>query len=460
MPNEYRCEVNKVFDYDVVVCGSGFAGFSAAVAAARAGAKTIMLERDSLIGGQATAGLVNPCMISFDGKGERQIVKGIFDELFWRLDEKGYAVHPSKTGDGSPHGCYYMGYNRRHNNTAPFEPHMIQLEMMNMPDEAGAEYLVRMAVLDVIMKDNKVTGVVVFDGSAVRQYNAKVVIDCTGDGLVSLKAGTISPECAEGSGYEVQPMSIGFSVYDVDDEAVDRYIEQHPEERGNVYRAIIEEDMEKMGDAYIVPRNKLGLHRYPQTGAWNMNCTRLQGLNNTVPEEYIKAYKLGLEQVFFLMDYMHKLPGLENAKLKEVSPAVGVRESRRIEGVYTLQAEDLIDPPKYFDDSIAMGSFLLDLHPASGTRAGIDTRPIVANCFQIPYRILVPKSVDGLLVAGRCVSGSRDAMSSIRVMPQASAMGQAAGEAAAMCVENGTQPRNVDVKALQERLVKNGAVIE
>ncbi len=460
MRNEYRCEVAKTLDYDVVVCGSGFAGFSAAVAAARAGAKTILLERDSLIGGQATAGLVNPCMIAFDGKGERQIVKGIFDELFLRLEKKGGAIHPSRTGDGSPHGCFYAGYDHRHNNTTPFDPHMIQLEMMYMLDEAGAEYLVRMAVLDVIKEGDTVKGVVVFDGNGLRQYNAKVVIDCTGDAFVSLKAGTVSPECAEGSGYEVQPMSTGFSVYDVDDDAVDRYIEEHPEERGCVYRSIIEADMEKMGDAYIVPRNKFGLHRYPQKGAWNMNCTRLQGLNNTVPEEYVKAYKRGLEQVFFLMDYMHKLPGMENAKLKDVSAAVGVRESRRIEGVYTLQAEDLVDPPKKFEDSIAMGSFLLDLHPAKGTRAGIETRPMVANCFQIPYRILVPKKVDGLLVAGRCASGSRDAMSSIRVMPQACAMGQAAGEAAAICVEEGVEPRNVDVKELQERLVKNGAVIE
>lgn len=460
MSAEYKCTINRFFDYDVVVCGAGVAGFSAAYASARAGAKTLLIERDSIVGGNATGGLVNPFMIAYDGRSERQIVKGVFDTLITRLEAKGGAIHPSKTGDGSPHGCYYTGYNRRHNNTTPFDPHMIQLEMLEMLDEVGAEYLVRMQVIDVVMDGNKVIGVIAFDGNDIRQYNAKVVIDATGDGLVSFKAGTISPECEEGTGYEVQPMTTGFSIYDVDDEAIEKYVEEHPEEKGNLFRATIEEDMKKMGDAYPVPRNKLGMHRYPCHGAWNMNCTRLQGLNNTVPEEYAKAYKLGLKQVFFLMDYMHKLPGLENAKLKEIGPALGVRESRRIEGVYTLQAEDLLEPPKQFDDSIGMGSFLLDLHPASGNRAGIDTRPIVANCFQIPYRILVPKKVDGLLVAGRCVSGSRDAMSSIRVMPQCCVTGEASGEAAAMCVVGGMQPRDIDVSKLQARLIANGAVIE
>ena len=191
-----------------------------------------------------------------------------------------------------------------------------------------------------------------------------------------------------------------------------------------------------------------------------MNCTRIQGLTSTVAEEFTQAYRVGLEQVFFLMDFIRTLPGLENARLKQIAPMVGVRESRRIDGVYSLEAEDLLDPPKVFDDSIAMGSFLLDLHPASGTRAGIETRPVVANCFQIPYRILVPKAVDGLLAAGRCVSGSRDALSSIRAMPQAFAMGQAAGSAAALAIERGEEVRAVDVSALQDMLRRAGAVIE
>lgn len=459
MNKQYSTPIKTEAAYDVVVCGGGCAGVLAAVASARAGAKTILLERNHMIGGMATAGMVNPFMTCYDGKGERQIVKGLFDELVRRCEEHGKAIHPSKTGDGSPHACFYSGYHRRHNNVTPFDSNYIQLEMLKMLEEAGAHYLVNVNVVDVIMENNRVSGVIMFDGNDFNRYHAKIVIDCTGDGFVSYKAGTIQEECAEGSGYEVQPMSTGFSIYNVDDSQIFQYIADHPEERGMLFQSYVEKAMEEQGDGYIVPRNKIGLYQLLNDGEWNMNCTRIQGLNNTVPQEYAKAYRQGLEQVFFLMDFIHSLPGLENARLKQLSPVVGVRESRRIEGVYTLEAEDLCDPPREFADSIAMGSFLLDLHPASGTRAGIDTRPVVANCFQIPYRILVPKEVDGLLVAGRCVSATRDAMSSIRVMPQAFAMGQAAGEAAAMCAQQGVEPRDIDVKLLQERLIANGAVI-
>ncbi len=457
MSYQYQKEIERVEAYDVVVCGAGCAGFPAAVAAARGGAKTLLIERTQMVGGSATGAMVGPFMTSFDGRGERQIVKGIFDELVTRLEKEGGAVHPSKTGDGSPYACYYRGYHKRHNNVTPFRADLMQLEMLRMLEEAGAELLLGVDAVDVCMEAGKLTGLIVYDGNDFRLYRTQVVIDCTGDAAVSYQAGAVRPECREGS-FEVQPMSTFFEIYDADDDALDRYVQAHPEESGMLFCSYIEREMEKGG--YPVPRNKIGLYKGLNPGEWRMNCTRMQGLNNTIPEQLTQAYRTGLEQIFFLMDFIHTLPGLEHARLKQIAPTVGVRESRRIEGMYTLEMEDLIDPPTPFEDAIAMGSFLLDLHPASGTRAGIETRPVTANCFQIPYRILVPKQVDGLLVAGRCVSASRDALSSIRVMPQAFAMGQAAGSAAALAVREGIQPREIDVSKLQAVLRDAGAVIE
>ena len=252
-------------------------------------------------------------------------------------------------------------------------------------------------------------------------------------------------------------MTTMFSIYGADDDKIERYVQDHPEERGQLFRSAIEQAMAETD--YPVPRNKIGLYKGLLSGEWRMNCTRIQGLNPTIPEDLTQAYHIGPRQVFFLMQFIQKLPGLENARIKEIASSVGIRESRRIEGLYSLEMDDLLDPPKPFADSVAMGSFILDLHPSSGSRAGGDGRPPVANCFQIPYRILVPRTVDGLLAAGRCVSGSRDALSSIRVMPQAFALGQAAGIAAALCAAGGIQPRALDISALQDSLMRQNCII-
>jgi len=429
-----------VDEYDVVVCGGGVAGFVAAISAARNGAKTALIEQYGFLGGTATAGLVTP--VTEFRKSGKPIIKGIPWEFMEKLINAGMALNDLSKDYVLIDQEYY------------------KLVAQQMVVDAGVTLYLHSYITGIEMDGNRISHVYIVNKSGNAALAAKTVIDCTGDAIVSYKAGAVKEECKEDSGYDVQPMTMGFSIYNVDDDAVDRYVQDNPEQKGMLFQPQVEQAMREMGEEYIVPRNKIGLHKLLEPGEWNMNCSRIQKLNNTVPEEYAKAYKQGLEQVFFLMNFIHSLPGLEQAKLKQVAPVMGVRESRRIEGIYTLEAEDLCEPPKKFEDSIAMGSFLLDLHPTSGSRAGIDTRPIVANCFQIPYRILVPKSVDGLLVAGRCVSGSRDAMSSIRVMPQAFAMGQAAGEAAAICVEQGIQPREVDIKLLQSRLVKNGAVIE
>jgi hypothetical protein len=452
---DYQARIEKVIDKDVVVCGGGCAGVMAAIAASRIGMDTILLERNQTLGGTATMGMVRPFMLSFDGKGERQIVKGLFDEMVSRLEKRNAAVHPSKVGDGSPYACYYSGYNKRHNNVTPFQPEYMRLELFNMIKDAGVSCLTGVAAIDAVMEDTRIGGVVVFDGTNLRLYRGKIVIDCTGDAFVAAKAGAVRPECKD-TDTDVQPMSLFFSIYGADDKKIEQYVHEHPEERGQLFYSYIKKAQE--AGTYPIERDKIGLYKSINPGEWALNTTRIQGMRPVVAEDLTEAFQNGLSQVFFLMDFFKTLPGLENARLKDIAPTIGIRESRRILGMYTLTAEDIIEG-KSFDDSVAMGSFMVDMHPSKGSGAGIAKSPLVANCFEIPYRILVPQTVENLLVAGRCVSATREAIASIRVMPQAFALGQAAGAAAALSVRDAVPPKNIDVSKLQKILVEQNVVL-
>ena len=456
MSRIYRTDIARIERFDVVVIGSGCAGFSAAVCAARSGAKTVLLEKHQMIGGTATSSLVGPFMTSFDGQGERQIVRGIFDELVTRLEKRGGAVHPSKTGDNSPYSSYHKGYDHRHFGVTPFCSALLQIEMIQMLKEAGVKVLINTAVIDVVKDKDTVTAIVAHDGSDLRLFETQVAIDCSGDAIAAYKAGAVRPECSN-ENTDLQPMSLIFSLYGVEDNTIQRYIDSHPDEHGALFRCYVQEACNN--GEFPIERDLVGLFKCLKSGEWRMNTTRMQNLSPVVAEDLTAAYEIGMKQIFFLLDFCRQLPGMENMRLKEIASSIGIRESRRIDGVYTLQPDDLMKPVTFYD-SIGMGSFPLDRHPSSGAAGGLATNPKPANCFQIPYRILVPRLVDGLLAAGRCVSASRDAQASIRVMPQAFIMGQAAGTAAGICIKSGIKPREVPYELLKLLLLEQKAVLE
>ncbi len=436
---------------EVIVCGGGCAGVAAAIASARSGAKTILLEKTSVVGGTATNGLVGPFMTCFDPKGERQLVKGIFDEMIRRMEEKGGAIHPSKTGQVSAYGCYIR---LRHNNLTPFQPEILKMVMMDMLLEAGVEICLNISILDTEKEGGRIRSVVAFDGNRLIRIEGEVFIDCTGDGLVSLKAGVpMEMEDPKGS---LQPMTLFFWIYNADDAKIEVYLSQDEENRYLPYHKLIEEARAR--GEFPINRNKIGLYHMVHPGEWRLNTTRIQELSPVEEQDMSRAYAEGLRQVEFLMDFFKTLPGLENARIAQSGAVVGVRESRRIRGLYTLTEEDLIQPV-HFEDAIALCSYPVDLHPAKGAATGTSykkEKTDVAEVYQIPYRILVPENADNLLVAGRCVSATHEALGAIRIMPAVFAMGQAAGTAGAMCVKNSCRPAELDTKALQLVLKEQG----
>ncbi|MCF6471500.1 FAD-dependent oxidoreductase [Nonomuraea sp. MG754425] len=438
---------------DVLVVGGGPAGLAAAIAAARAGASVRIVERFGFLGGNLTAGLVGPCMTSFSLDGSTQLVRGVFDEFVRRMEDAGGAVHPSRTRSGSEYsGFMVFG----HEAVTPFDPETAKQTAMEMCLEAGVELLLHSFVVDTTVADGRVTGVVVANKSGLTLLPATVTVDCSGDGDVAARGGAAF-EYGRSADGEVQPMTVFFRVSNVDDAKVRAYQDAHPDELFP-YQGIVERARRE--GRFPIPRRGVQLFKTLEPGVWRINTTRVLGMNGTDAGDLTRAEVLGRRQVSQLMTFFHEnLPGLEEAKLLDTAATVGVRESRRIVGEYVLTLEDLIDG-RHFDDVVAVAGYPVDIHsPVDGDGPFEDGIPPTANVYEIPFRSLVPAELDGVLVAGRCVSATHEALAAVRVMPPSFAMGEAAGLGAAMAAGAGVAPRRVDVVELQRRLLAQGAYL-
>ncbi|MFV0452507.1 MAG: FAD-dependent oxidoreductase [Propioniciclava sp.] len=437
---------------DVVVVGAGPAGIAAALAAARQGARTLLVERYGHVGGNLTAGLVGPCMTSFSLDGSTQLIQGIFDELVTALEQRGQAIHPSKVPAGSPYAGY-ISYG--HDRVTPFEPEAMRLLATEKLAAAGVELLLHSTYLSPLMADGAVTGVVVANKSGIQSVAATVTLDCTADGDVAASAGAAVRQGRDGDRL-TQPMTLFFRVGGVDDAAVDDYVGRHPEDR-RPFAGIVERA--RTAGTFTIPRRGIGLYRTLHRGVWRINTTRIQDVDGTDVDDLTRAEVEGQRQVSELMDFFRAhLPGFGAAVLVDIAATIGVRETRRIVGDYTLTLADL-QSGRRFDDVIGLCGYPVDLHSPTDAGGGVREDLRTANAYQIPFRCLVPRDIDGLLVAGRCVSATHEALGAIRVMPPAFAMGEAAGVAAATAVRARIRPRDIDITDLQGRLRAAGAYL-
>lgn len=438
---------------DVLVCGAGPAGFAAAIAAARQGATTTLVERYGFVGGMATAGLVGPFMTSFSLDGERQVIKGIFDELVVRMEAEGGAIHPEKVRAGSPYASFIIF---GHDHVGPFEPESFKAVALKMLLEAGVKLHLHSFVVRPMLEGNRVSGVVLADKSGLSAIRSKVTIDCTGDADIAFRA---NAPCVQGRDDDglTQPMTLFFRIANVDDAVIQAHVDAHPEQRGLLFNPIIEMARDKR--EFDIPREKIGMYRTLTPGVWRINTTRLIRVDATRPDHLTQAEIDGRKQVEMLMKFFRNyLPGFSQVTLLDTAVQVGARESRRITGEYTLNLEDL-KTGRHFDDVIGLCAYPVDIHNPAGVGGGSRKDIPTANVYEMPYRILLPKDVDGLLVAGRCVSATHEALGAIRVMPPCFATGQAAGTAAALACRAGTEPRNVPVPLLQINLLKQDVIL-
>ena len=444
-------EIQVRKEVDVLVVGGGPSGITAALAAVEDGLNVLLLESRSFLGGNMTIGLP---ILGFLGQKGNQIIKGIPQKFIDRLK----AVDASSEHRPCP----------LHMSLTLVEPEAVKTVALEMLQEAGVEVMFYTFCSDAIMEGDELKGIIIESKAGREAILAQTIIDCTGDADVAYRSGVPCEYGNEVGG--VQPPTLMFCLGGVDTEKLRLSIAEEP--RTYLTDFIPAEYFGQNNQFIVVGLRSLiqkasedGLHLPVErtiiiTGlrkgeAW-INMTRINGVNGTDPESLSYGETEGRRQIHdiqkYLIDYV---PGFENAYFLKTAPFVGIRETRRINGQYTMTQEDILGC-RHFEDAIAVASYPLDIHHPAG---GGCTLTWCGDCYDIPFRSLIPQKVKNLIVAGRSISTTHEAMSAIRVMAPCMAMGEAAGRAAKMAVRNGVPVGEISVEQLQEELVESGAFL-
>ncbi len=446
-----------VRDYDVLVVGGGNAGSAAAIAAARHGARTLLVERYGFLGGTATASMVGPWMTFHAGK--RRIVGGIAQEMVERLMRRG--ASPGHIHDASD----YVP------TITPFDPEVHKAVLFEMMEEAGVHLLLHAWVLGAILNEENVLGARFATVGGEREYRAATVIDSTADAFVAAAAGVPTQQGDERG--RVQPASLMFRLSHVDLDKLSTYVRTHPDQMRtslktherkapaltavaglyDLWRAA------QVSGEVNVPRELVSFFISPYPDEVTVNMTRVTNIDPLDPDDLTRAEVEARKQVMQLLQFFReRVPGFEHARLAATGTQVGIRESRRIVGRYTLTADDVLRA-QHFDDAIARSAYPIDIHNPGGK--GTTTQRLPEGAFyEIPYRCLVPVNREHLLVAGRCISTTHEALASTRLTPTVMTLGQAAGTAAALARTQRVRVGDVNVHALRETLVADGVDLQ
>ncbi|MEA4845668.1 MAG: FAD-dependent oxidoreductase [Clostridiaceae bacterium] len=444
--------------YDVIVAGGGTAGVSAAVAAARGGAKTLLIEQYGHLGGTAVSGI--PFLGSMDCNGEI-VNRGIFSEIIQRMTELkacfGYATGAYWNTPDTP-GKYKFSL-------VPFDPEYYKYVAQELVLEAGAEILFHTYISDVIMDGNRICAIEAVNKSGKQPIEAGIFIDCTGDAdLIKLAGGSFMDNLHK------QNCSILFRIGGVDLDQLILDIKDGTVVRGweNWHMRLTKSEKEagvRPTLVHIAGHMILGNDEPEITftavslrdGEIFLNATRVAGLSGVDAKEITKAEveeRRNVIRVFGKMKEM--IPAFRNSRLLTTSP-IGFRETRNIVGEYIMTMQDVIDGAQ-FTDGVARGGYPIDIHDPKGGRTQFY---FIQNggSYEIPYRSMVPKEIEGVLVAGKTISAEHEAAGSVRIMGCVIAQGEAVGTAAALAAVKGIMPRQVDTDRLRKVLIANGAIV-
>ena len=466
--------VNVRYEADVVVVGGGVAGSAAAIAAGRQGKSVLLIEASGCLGGLATNGHVSPFDATHSRSGKS--FGGIGQEILDRMDEaqKLYGVPTS--------------------NMKREGPHLFKWVLLKMAVESGVRILFHSTLVDVIRENDEITNLIINTKSGLEGVSGKIFIDATGDGDVLYGAGE---EYFMGSEQDTGSMlsSSGLDRMHYDDHKFERYTVEHTSDRHAVqpcsvmftmggvdlekkpYKlnnknltfedlGIDKEEFKKLsyygapgfednGDLIPMPQGRILLSFTGRPKELLVNMSRIIGVDATDAVELSEAAVKAHLQVMHIVDFLKRyVPGFENSYLVESSNVLGVRETRRLVGQHVLRGIDAINCVHY-EDNIGCGSYMIDIHDPFGKARAIGG-DVKGDCYGIPYRSIVPKTVKNLLVSGRCISVDHVTHASTRIQGTCVITGQAAGTAASVALDSDKSVQTVDVKVLQSKLREAG----
>ncbi|HKO73337.1 MAG TPA: FAD-dependent oxidoreductase [Bradyrhizobium sp.] len=427
-------------EYEVVVLGGGPAGIAAAVAAARAGRRTLLIERYGFLGGMGTAaGVTNFCGLHANVYGEmHRVVQGVASELLDRIDQLG--------GLNAPHLILGKILAQAYDTAA------YKIAADDLLAAHNVELLLHALAAGVVMHNEKRIDALLIETKAGRQaVRGLTFIDCSGDGDLAAWAGA-RYEIGDNNGSMLYP-SMMFRLNGID-----------PERAGEAWRTIpaLMEQAEAAGTHHF-PR-KAAIVRPQRSGIeWRVNFTQLAradgaAINGLEPDDLTRGEIDGRRQAVNAFNFLRTVAGFEKSYIVDLPPQLGIRETRRVVGGYMLSGEDVLGCAS-FEDSIGVNGWPIESHVAGDVVFKFPPIPESRGFNELPYRMLVPEGLENLLVAGRCASMTHDGQSAARVSGACFAMGEAAGTATALALGGNTIPRDIAVNKLQLELRKRGAFL-
>lgn len=414
--------------YDVIVAGAGPTGICAAVAAARQGARVALIERYGVLGGNLTAGYVGPILGSVCPGTMRDEVCRLLE-----VEDNDWIGERGKAHD--------------------FEAAKLALAEF-VAQEANVDVFLQCCVSEVLMEGATVRGIKCASNEGPLGFVAPVTIDCTGDAIVSFLAGAKTVKGRDDG--LMQPVTLEYTIAGVDERKGLICIGDVDNVEFNGERFL--DWCQKKADEGRIPKQLAAVRLHPSVtpGCRQVNTTQVNGVDITSTASIFAADLELRRQIRLLTQFLREnLPGYEHCRVVGSGTTTGVRESRRVIGDYVIDADELAAGCRFGDVVVHKALFIVDIHNPAG--AG-QAEPTIQYCqpYDLPYRCFLPAGLEGLLVAGRCISGTHRAHASYRVMSICMAMGQAAGVAAALCARQSCTPRALDVAALQAALAALG----